>query len=104
MGLQGNSEDTLDVSGTLTFGTVPGVYQDAKALLNAGIRTIDLEGVSTVDSSGLALMLEWQSEATARGSQLSFINAPSDLLRLAALSDSTGLLGLQARSVAGGEN
>ena len=85
------------MSGTLTFDSVPGIYIDSQSKLDERINTIDLAAVTSVDSAGLALLLEWQANARKRNSTLAIINAPSDLLRLAALSESTSLLGLVAR-------
>ena len=97
MTLQANRENILEVSGALTFDSVPTVYLESQSRLNAQINTVDLAAVTAVDSAGLALLLEWQALARKRSSNLAFINAPSDLLRLAALSESTSLLRLMAR-------
>ena len=83
MSLRTNGKDRLEVSGALTFETVPGLFQD---------------------SAGLALLLEWQALAKNNGSSLAFAAAPSDLLRLAELSESKSLLGLTAREAPDGEN
>jgi len=87
----------LSVSGTLTFDSVASVYSEAQSLLSSHTGVIDLAEVTLIDSAGLALLLEWQSAAKKRGCRLSFVNTPDDLLRLADLSESTGLLGLTAR-------
>ena len=97
MTLQANGENILEVSGALTFDSVPAVYLESQSRLSAQINTVDLAAVTAVDSAGLALLLEWQALARKRSSNLAFINAPSDLLRLAALSESTSLLRLMAR-------
>lgn len=87
----------LEVSGALTLGEVAKVFEQAKKSLTPQVGTIDLSAVSAVDSSGLALLLEWQSLAKAGGRSLKFDNAPEDLLSLAALSEAVDLLGLSAR-------
>ncbi len=87
----------MDVSGALTFDAVPAIYIEARTLLRDPINTVDLAAVTSVDSAGLALLLEWQANTQKRSTKLAFINAPTDLLRLAALSESTSLLGLRAR-------
>ena len=97
MVLKAISDQILDVSGALTIDAVPGIYLESQSLINSKTGTIDLAGVTSVDSAGLALLLEWQAAAQGRGANLAFINAPSDLLRLAALSESSDLLGLKAR-------
>ena len=87
----------LSITGDLTFDSVPAVYEQAQSVLTADSGNIDLMGVQAIDSAGLALLLEWQAGSKASGSSLTFSNAPSDLRRLAALSDATELLGLSAR-------
>jgi phospholipid transport system transporter-binding protein len=92
MSLQSNNDGSLSLSGALTFDTVTALYVQTSASSHSG--NVDLSGVSSVDSAGLALLLEWQSSANKRNTTLAFINAPSDLRRLAALSEANGLLGL----------
>lgn len=92
MSLQSNNDGSLSLSGALTFDTVAALYVQTSASSHSG--NVDLSRVSSVDSAGLALLLEWQSSANKRNITLAFINAPSDLRRLAALSEANGLLGL----------
>jgi phospholipid transport system transporter-binding protein len=87
----------LRVSGDLTLDSVARLYQDSRSLLPGEISAVDLNGVSRIDSAGLALLLEWQAAARKGNTTLSFTGAPEDLLRLAALCESTSLLGLTAR-------
>ena len=100
--MHSNNEAVMTLSGDLTFDTVSSLYLKSRTTPFHDNGTVDLTGVTLVDSAGLALLLEWQSDARKRNSRLAFINAPSDLLRLAALSESTTLLGLAARSVVSG--
>ena len=62
------------------------------------IEQVDLSGVPLADSAGLALMLEWQARQRKRGRELTIINAPDDLMRLAKLSEADDLLNLSGRS------
>jgi phospholipid transport system transporter-binding protein len=81
------------VSGVLHFTTVT-------ALLSAGVEAIDkgraaiidLSGVKDSDSSGLALLIEWLSVATASRRSLRYENIPAQLHQLARLSDVEELL------------
>jgi phospholipid transport system transporter-binding protein len=102
MPLDATDNERLEVSGDLTLDNVARLYQDSRKLLPGKVRTVDLGSVSRIDSAGLALLLEWQSAARQRGAELSFSGAPDDLLRLAALCDSTALLGLTARGAEAG--
>ncbi len=97
MTLHSEMEGVLSISGALTFASVAANYLEAKSLLSDETTIVDLEAVASADSAGLALLLEWQAVARQRGARLKFINAPHDLMRLAVLSESTGLLGLTAR-------
>ena len=106
-GLPANSRCALEVAadgaasltGPLTFATVARLFGEiAQALPKAapGGR-IDLAGVGAIDSAGLALLLEWQSRARARGGQLALDNAPAGLLSLARLCEADDLLNLSGR-------
>lgn len=62
----------------------------AKQLLDAGRKVfdrndavIDLQRVQEVDSTGLAIMLEWMRSAQRHNHRLSFINIPDNLKSLA---------------------
>jgi len=85
--------DRSRVMGSLHFTTVT-------ALLNAGIEAIkggraaviDLAGVTTSDSSGLALLIEWLSEAKSADRPLRYDNIPSQLYQLSRLSEVEELL------------
>jgi ABC-type transporter Mla MlaB component len=58
---------------------------------------LDLAGVDAVDSSGLALLLEWQALRPREG-RLQIINAPKSLLSLAQLCEAVDLLELSGRT------
>ena len=47
--------DALRVSGTVTGDTVPALWRSARPQC-AGVRRIDIEGVTRIDSAGLALL------------------------------------------------
>jgi phospholipid transport system transporter-binding protein len=47
--------------------------------------TIDFAKVTEVDSSAVALLLEWRRESQRRAKSLSFVNLPANLMALAAL-------------------
>ena len=87
------------VSGPLTFELVPDLFHilERRQASEPPVQAIDLQGVSSVDSAGLALLLEWQARASASGRQIRVRNAPGSLLRLARLSEAVDLLQLSAR-------
>jgi phospholipid transport system transporter-binding protein len=67
---------------TLTFNT-------AKTALEAGLRaiadgqaSIDLAGVTAVDSAAVATLIAWQRAAREKGAALAFLNVPATLSSL----------------------
>ena len=79
------------VSGPLTFDSVPAVYAASRAwFAGSDGMTIDLALVSTADSAGLALLIEWMRSARLSGAPLRFANIPSqmqELIRVNGLQD-----------------
>jgi phospholipid transport system transporter-binding protein len=82
-------EGVLRVEGELSFETLPAVLaQSAEFEARPDLPdrlTIDFAGVTGVDSSAVALLLEWRREALKRGKTLIFDNLPANLLALAQL-------------------
>lgn len=77
--------DSIKVSGSLTIDTVTAMVQEIAPLLVGGANQVDLSGVSEVDSSAVALLLEWQRQAGARGARLNWSALPDAIHNLAAL-------------------
>ena len=73
----------------LTFASVASLHADGLALIDSAPDTLtfDLAAVSTVDSAGLALLIDWLAEAQSKSRALKYSEAPSMLLSLARLSD-----------------
>jgi phospholipid transport system transporter-binding protein len=92
-------EGKARIEGVLTLDTVASVYAEANRAAGEGRRmiTLDLCGVSRVDSSGLALLLEWQSVAKRDGRSISIHSAPADLQSLAGLCEAADLLSINGR-------
>lgn len=93
-GIENGANNTARLFGDLTFTTVAVLSREGEAMLAASSRParIDLRDVRRVDSSGLALLLEWQSRAKAEGRSIAIVNAPNDLARLARLCEAEELL------------
>lgn len=100
--LQIGPDGEAKIAGPLTFETCPGLYATMEKRLREGARLqrIDLGDVSSVDSAGLALLLEWQARHSATGNCLVIHGAPRGLQRLAKLCDAMPLLGLSGRGEA----
>lgn len=90
------SDGVFEMSGSLTFQTVPGFHGHAGSLLqgNAQPITVDMKGITLTDSAGLALMIEWLQMARAAKRELVFANLPdqmTDLIRVNGLQKIFGL-------------
>jgi phospholipid transport system transporter-binding protein len=76
-------------AGELSFQTVPAVLaRTAEYSVRKDFPdklTIDFSAVTGVDSSAVALLLDWRRMAMARGKSLAFVNLPANLLALAEL-------------------
>jgi phospholipid transport system transporter-binding protein len=79
--------------GSLHFTTVSALLAEGVEAIEGGrAAVIDLAGVKTSDSSGLALLIEWLSVAKAAGKELRYENIPTQLHQLARLSEVEELL------------
>ncbi len=81
--------DVLRITGALDFETLPGVIAEAdKYVARADLPqrlAIDFSGVTGVDSSAVALLLDWRRRAIGRRVALEFLHLPENLLALAQL-------------------
>jgi phospholipid transport system transporter-binding protein len=85
--------DRSRVIGVLHFTTVSSLLPEGVAAIEGGrAAVIDLANVTSSDSSGLALLIEWLSVAKGAGRSLRFENIPSQLQQLARLSEVEELL------------
>jgi phospholipid transport system transporter-binding protein len=87
------SGDRANLAGDLRFDTVGSLLNVGNRVIGEGrIAVIDLAGVSSGDSAGLALLIEWLSVARAVKRPLRYENIPSQLQQLARLSEVEELL------------
>lgn len=81
--------EVLRLEGPLSFESLPRVLGESavyEARPDLPDRlTIDFSGITEVDSSAVALLLEWRRRAAALGKTLLFVNLPANLLSLAEL-------------------
>lgn len=76
------------LTGVLDFTTVPGLIRDIAGLFTRPRKlTVDLGGVTRVDSAGLALLLEMQRLAGEGGCSLTLQHAPKSLRNLIHISE-----------------
>ncbi len=87
-------ESGFKVTGRLGFDTVHTIWEPSRAALTlAAEPSVDLGGVTYVDSAGLALVLDWVGQARARGQQLHLTRVPGKLMDLARISEVDEFLG-----------
>lgn len=82
----------MSLPAELNLATVPGLLPQAAALAAAG--ELDLSGVRSVDSAGLAFLLELQRRARAAGGSLRLRGAGDRVRRLAVFFELEPLLDL----------
>ena len=77
----------------------PVIISNAAAVLEEGNRlfageriTVDLSGVTEVDSAAVSLLLEWRRAARRRNRTIQFVNIPGNLKSLAELYGVSELL------------
>jgi phospholipid transport system transporter-binding protein len=90
----------VNLTGALTFQSTPGLYRETEKLFSgpSPVSSVDLSGVTAVDSAGLALLLEWQAGQRPASRSLHIVNSPSSLMSLARLCDALDLLNMSGRS------
>ena len=81
--------EVLALTGELSFDTIPQVLEESAAYAARpdlpDRLTIDFAAITNVDSSAVALLLDWRRMAAKRGKTLVFVNLPANLLSLAEL-------------------
>jgi phospholipid transport system transporter-binding protein len=88
----------LEAHGELGFGTATEALEAGLSLLGPGHWVVDLAGVTSADSAGLAVLVEWLAAVTERGGTLRFEFVPEQLVAIARISDLAGLLFGQSAS------
>jgi phospholipid transport system transporter-binding protein len=88
--------EVLALEGALSFESLPRVLAQSQAFSERAdlpdSLTIDFAAITLVDSSAVALLLEWRREAARVGKELRFVNLPASLLALAELYGVSGLI------------
>ncbi|MBY6187226.1 STAS domain-containing protein [Marinobacter hydrocarbonoclasticus] len=79
--------ETLTIEGQLTQHQVPELWPLQAEWLAAPLSVLELGAVSKVDSAGLALLLELESQARKQGQGLRWQHCPQALTRLMQLYD-----------------
>jgi len=76
--------DRLVVTGDVDVQAAPGLLARGQELLGGDQeQSVDLSGISRIDSAGVALLLEWTREARRRHVNIRFENVPEQVLAIA---------------------
>ena len=73
------------VQGPINLENAVELLARGNEVLTAPQLTLDLAGVTEVDSAALSLLLEWRREAARNGRTISYLNLPANLKSLAEL-------------------
>lgn len=96
MHIQGNEETGYDLSGSLTYATVPDLFRQTPPTISSST-SLDLSSVERVDSAGLALLIEWSRLAKASNKELVLKNVPASLKSLIDISGLGEVLSISDR-------
>jgi len=83
----------MALSGPVTLANVAAVLEEGRQHLAEGVDSVDLAGVTEMDSALLALLLAWMREAKGRNRELALANPPQALRTIARLYGVDTLLG-----------
>jgi len=87
------SDGRCTVEGPVTIASVQALLEAGERAITGGQVTIDLAGVTEVDSTAVSLLLEWRRRASAAARSIRYVNLPANLRSLAELYGVTELLG-----------
>ena len=87
------SGDRCALQGPVHMANVETLLEEGSRQITGSQVTIDLAGVTEVDSSALSLLLEWRRQALRAGRTLRYVNLPANLRSLAELYGVTEFLG-----------
>ncbi len=80
------------LAGPVTLANVNAVLEDGVRAFKAPSLTVDLAGVTEVDSTAVSLLLEWRRAAAREKRVIEYVNYPANLKSLIQLYGVTDLL------------
>ena len=93
LGFEDAGQGRFRLSGVLGFGTVTEALRKSQHLFAEHRHIeVDLAGVESTDSAGLALLVEWTGWARREKCKLTFKHVPKQTLALACISEVDKLL------------
>ncbi len=98
MTFKARDDGRFTVEGELSFASACGLWEQSRRLFAdvAGPIDIDLGAAGRADSAGLALLVAWTRWANEHNRPIRFVNAPTQIMRLAEVNKLTRLLTLPA--------
>lgn len=83
----------LQATGDLTFTTAAAALRDGLNLLQRnGTWVVDLSGVISGDSAGVAVLVEWIAAVRRAGGSIRYENVPAQMRAIARIADLEDLL------------
>jgi phospholipid transport system transporter-binding protein len=84
----------FELHGAMSFETVDRILRQSEKLFGRYENVqVDCSGVSDADSAGLALLLEWRSQAFRQNGQIHFSGLPRSIVAIARTTEVDHLLG-----------
>lgn len=85
--------DSLIISGEMTFSTVPDLWKNSQLIFpRQAAWNCDFSQVTSCDSAGLALLLEWLKFSKAQKKKIQFMNIPQQIWSIAAAAGLDAIL------------
>ncbi len=82
------------LTGSLTLANVNAVLEEGARAFKAPSLTVDLGGITEVDSTAVSLLLEWRRAAQREKRVIEYVNYPGNLKSLIQLYGVTDLLAI----------
>ena len=91
--IEAAGDGRLRASGELSFETAAGALHSGLQMLRRNSNwVVDLSGVTSGDSAGVAVLVEWLAAARAGGGNVRYEGVPTQMLAIARISDLEDLL------------
>jgi phospholipid transport system transporter-binding protein len=86
------ANNTLSLSGAVVIDSARNLLEEGRGYCVANDVTVDFSGVTELDSSAIALVLEYRRAAESAGRRLRISNIPASLQSLATLYGVTDII------------
>ncbi|MGB5102641.1 MAG: STAS domain-containing protein [Steroidobacteraceae bacterium] len=88
-----DGDGRLQATGDLTFTTAAAALNDGLRLLQRnGTWVVDLSAVTSGDSAGVAVLVEWIAAVRKAGGSIRYANVPAQMRAIARIADLEDLL------------